>query len=153
MELKIKRALKEQKFTIGKLYIDGKYFCDTLEDRDRGLVQSQPLSEISRAKVYGETAIPAGKYALNMDTVSPKFRLRSWAAPYNGIVPRIMDVPGFEGVLIHPGNKPEDTLGCILVGINKGYGQVLESTMVFHNLMRFLVKAHEKGELIHIVIE
>lgn len=153
MELKIKRDLKEQKFTIGKLYIDGKYFCDTLEDKDRGLVQSQPLSEISKAKVYGETAIPTGKYELNMDTVSPKFRLRTWASPYNGVVPRIMNVPGFEGVLIHPGNKPEDTLGCILVGIYKGYGRVIESTMVFHNLMRVLTKAHERGEDIHITIE
>lgn len=153
MELLLKRTVKAQDYTIGDLYIDNVFFCNTLEDTDRGLSQTQPLSEILSKKVYGKTAIPYGAYRIDMDTVSPKFKDRSWAKPYGGKLPRLMDVKGYEGVLIHTGNKPEDTLGCILVGINKVKGSVANSTEYFHKLMTVLLNARKSGESINLKIE
>ena len=94
--------------------------------------------KIAKVKVYGKTAIPTGTYVVDMNTVSPKFGKRSWAQPYGGKVPRLQDVPGYEGVLIHPGNTADDTSGCILVGRNKVKGQVVESQDTFHSLMNIL---------------
>ena len=138
MKLLLKRIAKMEKYTIGKLYIDGKYFSDTLEDTDRNLTNTMSKDEIVKVKVYGKTAIPTGTYVVDMNTVSPKFGKRSWAQPYKGKVPRLQDVPGYEGVLIHPGNTADDTSGCILVGRNKVKGQVVESQNTFHSLMNIL---------------
>lgn len=138
MKLLLKRIAKMGKYTIGKLYIDGKYFSDTLEDTDRNLTSTMSKDEIVKVKVYGKTAIPTGTYVVDMNTVSPKFGKRSWAQPYEGKVPRLQDVPGYEGVLIHPGNTADDTSGCILVGRNKVKGQVVESQNTFHSLMNIL---------------
>ena len=85
------------------------------------------LEEIKKKKVYGETAIPTGTYKVDVNTISPKFKSRTWAKPYGGKLPRLIDVPGYEGVLIHAGNKAEDSLGCVLVGENKVVGQVINS--------------------------
>ena len=153
MKLLLKRIAKQKTYTIGKLYINDVYECDTLEDTDRGLSDDMSVEEINKKKVYGQTAIPTGTYEINMDVVSPKFKNRSWAKPYNGKLPRLMNVPGYEGVLIHVGNKPENTLGCLCVGQNKIKGQVVNSTATFHELMAKLVKAHDKGENISITIE
>ena len=144
MRLLLKRIAKMEKYTIGKLYIDGKYFSDTLEDTDRNLTSTMSKDEIVKVKVYGKTAIPTGTYAVDMNTVSPKFGKRSWAQPYEGKVPRLQDVPGYEGVLIHPGNTADDTSGCILVGRNKVKGQVVESQDTFKALMKILVKAKDE---------
>ena len=153
MKLLLKRIAKQKTYTIGKLYIDGVYECDTLEDTDRGLSNDMSIDEIKKKKEYGQTAIPTGSYEVTMNVVSPKFRNRSWAKPYNGKLPRLIDVPGYEGVLIHVGNKPEDTLGCLLVGQNKIKGQVVNSTATFHKLMEKLIEANEKNEKISITIE
>ena len=149
MEILLKRIAKKSKYTIGKMYIDGQYICDTLEDADRGLNQNMSLKEINNKKVYGETAIPTGTYKVDMNTVSPKFKSRLWAKPYGGKLPRLVLVPGYDGVLIHPGNKAEDTLGCILVGENKAIGQVLNSQVTFKKIMSILTK----GTNITITIE
>ena len=149
MEILVKRIAKKSKYTIGKMYIDGQYICDTLEDADRGLNQNMSLKEINSKKVYGETAIPTGTYKVDMNTVSPKFKSRTWAKPYGGKLPRLVLVPGYDGVLIHPGNKAEDTLGCILVGENKAVGQVLNSQVTFKKIMSILTK----GTNITITIE
>ena len=138
MKLLLKRMAKMEKYTIGKLYIDGEYFADTLEDTDRNLTSTMSKDKIAKVKVYGKTAIPTGTYVVDMNTVSPKFGKRSWAQPYGGKVPRLQDVPGYEGVLIHPGNTADDTSGCILVGRNKVKGQVVESQNTFHSLMNIL---------------
>ena len=153
MKVKVKRTYKGPQYTIGKLYVNGVYECDTLEDTDRGLNETQSLLEIQSKKVYGETAIPTGVYKLNMNTVSPKFKDRSWAIPYKGILPRLENVKGFEGVLIHVGNKPQDTLGCILVGENKVKGQVINSTASFNKLMKLLLRANIDGEDIELTVE
>lgn len=144
MKLRLKRIFKGDKYTIGRLYVDDEYLSDTLEDTDRGLNSKMPLDILKSKKVYGKTAIPTGTYTIDMNTVSPKFKDRAWAKIYDGKVPRLLSVPGYDGVLIHPsGNKPEDTLGCILVGQNKVKGQVINSTATFNKLMELLLKSKE----------
>lgn len=153
MKLLLRRIFKGPRYTIGKLFINGVYECDTLEDQDRGLTSQMSLEEIKAKKVYGVTAIPTGTYSINMTTVSPKFKDRTWAKPYKGMLPRLENVKGYEGVLIHVGNKAEDTLGCILVGENKVKGQVINSTAAFYELMTVLLKAQSIGESIELTIE
>lgn len=105
MKLELIREKLLDDRTIGKLYIDGKYFTDTLEDKDRGLDSSMPLEEIKKKKVYGETAIPKGTYNV-IYSYSPKFKKN---------MPLLLDVKGYEGIRIHSGSKPEHSLGCILI--------------------------------------
>lgn len=131
MELKVKRIAKQPKYTIGKLYVDGKVFCDTLEDTDRGLTQDMTVDEITNAKIAGETAIPTGTYNVVI-TYSPKF---------NKDLPLIENVKGFEGIRIHTGNRADQTEGCILVGHNKIVGQVCNSVKVFKDLMAKMQEA------------
>ena len=128
MKLVLKRTAKRPTYTIGKLYVDGVYFCDTLEDADRGLSQDMPLLEIQRIKVMHETAIPAGTYKVIVSQ-SPRF---------GRLLPRLLDVPGFEGILIHRGNTDKDTSGCILVGENKAVGKVINSTQYELRLVEML---------------
>lgn len=154
MELKVKRKAFEKSYTIGDLFIDGKFFSNTLEDADRGLTQDMPLEEIKAKKVYGKTAIPTGTYEVDMNIVSPKFKDRSWAKPYGGKLPRLLDVPGYEGVLLHVGNTASDSSGCLLVGKNSIKGMITDSTRTFHTLIsKFLLPAKAKGEKITITIE
>lgn len=143
LNLTLHRAYRGAKYTVGKLYINGKYFCDTMEDVDRGLDQNMSLSTIQNLKIYQETAIPTGQYKIDMNIVSPKYSNFSkypWAKPYGGKIPRLLNVKGFQGVLIHPGNTKEDTAGCILVGENKAVGKVLNSQATFKKLMEILLK-------------
>ena len=128
MELKIKRIARRDDYTIGRMYIDGAYFCDTLEDADRGMKQDMPLSELKEIKVAGRTAIPTGKYCVYL-TRSPKF---------GKVLPLIYDVPAFSGIRIHSGNTDEDTQGCILVGQNKIVGRVINSRQTMDKLMELL---------------
>ena len=153
MKLLLKRIAKKDNYTIGNLYIDNVFFCNTLEDKDRGLHETQSLLEIQSKKVYGQTAIPYGTYKIDMNTVSPKFKDRSWAKFCGGKLPRLIDVKGYEGVLIHVGNKAEDTLGCILVGENKIKGQVVNSTATFQELYSVMLKAKLLGEELSLTIE
>lgn len=153
MKLLLRRIFKGPRYTIGKLFINGVYECDTLEDQDRGLTSQMSLEEIKAKKVYGVTAIPTGTYSINMTTVSPKFKDRAWAKPYKGILPRLENVKGYEGVLIHVGNGQEATSGCILVGENRIKGKVINSTACFYALMTVLLKAQSIGESIELTIE
>lgn len=152
MQLYLTRIAKKETYTIGRLFIDGKYFCDTIEDRDRGLNAALPLDRLKEMKVYGQTAIPTGVYKIDMDTVSPKFRSRSWAKPFDGKLPRLINVPAFDGVLIHPGTDEDSTSGCLIVGQNKVVGKVIQSTATFGSLMEILLKASNAGESIYIQI-
>lgn len=154
MRLTLQRTYRGESYTIGRLYVDGTYVCDTLEDKDRGLKKTWPIEQIRATKVYGLTAIPLGTYTVEMGIVSAKFASRSWAKPYGGKLPRLYGVPGFDGVLIHVGNVPDDTLGCVLVGRNTVKGQVTSSTATFYNLMdKYLVPAYKRGETITITIQ
>lgn len=138
MEILIKRIAKRNTYTIGKLYINGEYLCDTLEDTDRGLTQDMPLEEIKSKKVYSQTAIPTGTYQVTTNVISPKFKNRTWAKPYGGKIPRLLNVPGFDGILIHVGTSNQDTSGCVLVGYNKVVGKLVNSTTAFNKLMQKL---------------
>lgn len=127
MKLTLKRIALKQTYTIGHLYIDGKYFCDTIEDKVRDL-KKEP-------KIKGQTAIPYGTYEVITNVISPRFKDRSWAKPYGGKVPRLVHVPGFEGVLIHPGTDQNSTSGCLIIGQNKIKGKVINSQKTFYALM------------------
>ena len=130
MKLLVKRIALKETYTIGKLYVDGVYLCDTLEDKSRDFNKDGDLDEPGETKVWGQTAIPFGIYKVCM-MMSPKFKK---------ILPRLMNVKGFEGILIHPGNIPEHTHGCILVGKNTIVGKLTESTVMFDKLMAIIGK-------------
>ena len=143
MNLTLKRRYTAKDYTIGTLYVDGVPFCDTLEDTDRGLTSSMTTTEIRAEKVTCKTAIPTGTYYVDMQTVSPRFKARSWARANGGRVPRLQGVKGFAGVLIHPGNDHNDTDGCILVGLNTEVGKVTKSVATYMRLFAILDKAAE----------
>lgn len=153
MEVKVKRIAKKEAYTIGKMYVNGEYVCDTLEDKDRGLTSNMSVAQIYGVKIKGETAIPTGRYLVDMKTVSPRFGGRAQYQFCNGRLPRLCNTPGYQGVLIHCGNTAKDTEGCILVGENKAVGQVQNSTTTFRKLYPILKTADERGEQIWITIE
>ena len=153
MRLTVDRRWKKATYTIGILYVDGVRFCETLEDKDRGLKQTDSYSSIRSRKVYGETAIPAGTYGIRMDIVSPKYGAVSWYQNLcGGKMPRLTGVPCFEGILIHPGNTALDSYGCILVGRNTKVGQVTSSKDTFAALYKKMKAAADRGESITIEI-
>lgn len=155
MKLKLERVAKKDLYIIGKLYINDVFFCNTLEDTDRGLRQSMSLDEIKKIKQKGITAIPYGIYTITMNVVSPKYSQEKYKKQYGftgGKIPRLENVPGFEGILIHIGNYPKDTNGCILVGENKQVGAVINSTKTFKKLYTILKTAADKKDKIEIEI-
>lgn len=136
MRLTLMRIANRPTYCIGKLYIDGQYFCDTLEDVDRGLDDKMTEDEIKELKIKCETAIPTGIYPVSI-TYSPKYKKQ---------MPLIENVKGYSGIRIHSGNVHKDTCGCILVGINKEVGKVLNSRKTYNALFRELVSY--KGKII-----
>ena len=128
--IQIKRFAFKETYTIGKLYVDGVYICDTIEDKVR--VLNSP-----KDKVYGETAIPAGEYKADV-AFSKKFR-------YN--VVRLFDVPYFSGIYIHKGNTEKDSLGCIIVGYNDKKGWVSRPTVAMNKLME-AIKGYDELKVI-----
>lgn len=153
MELKVKRKAKRETYVIGDLSIDEVFFSNTLEDTDRGLTSDMSDEEIKEIKQKGITAIPTGRYKVVMNVQSPKFSKYKQYEFCKGYLPRLVDVPGYEGVLIHIGNYPKDTDGCILVGKNTVKGAVMNSTDTFKKLYDILKNADEAGEDIYITIE
>ena len=143
MEIKAKRITPiDYPYTIGKMYIDGDYFCDTLEDRVRDINKNGKFDN-GEVKVAGETAIPYGRYQVVVN-MSPRFKRE---------LPRLLNVPNFEGILIHRGNTDKDSSGCILVGENKVKGKVINSTPYEQKLVSILKDVQNKGEEIWITIE
>lgn len=137
MKLKLIRKYRKQDYTIGKLYIDGAYFCDTLEDYDR--------LYFGGIKVAGKTAIPIGKYKVVLNVQSPKYAKREYWRKYNnGFMPRLQNVPYFSGILIHPGNTASDSDGCILVGRNTQVGMITDSIVTFKRLYELMKKSKEE---------
>ena len=125
MNIELKRIAVKDTYTIGKLYIDGAYFCDTLEDKDRGLEDNMPIEKIMFLKKSHITAIPTGTYTV----------ILNYSNRFKRIMPLVMNVKGFAGIRIHAGNTSEDTDGCILVGENKAKGQVLNSKDTYSRLL------------------
>ena len=141
MELKLKRIALRDTYTIGKLFVDGAYFCDTCEDKVRDLTKE--------TKVAGRTAIPYGTYDITLNVKSPKYSQRASYDWCEGYLPRLLNVSQFDGILIHAGNTADDSSGCILVGENKVKGQVINSMATLKRLMAKL----PKNEKITITIE
>lgn len=154
MEVTLDRRWKKDTYTIGVLSVNGRYFSETVEDKDRGLSADMPIEVIKHGKVFGLTAIPTGRYKIDMNTVSPKFKNKAWAKKYGGIVPRLVGVPCWSGVLIHPFNYASESQGCIGPGQNKVKGGVINSTETFCKLMdEYLWPAKLRGEEIWITVK
>ena len=107
MKIDVIRKWKKKEYTIGQMYINGQYFCDTIEDVVRE----------GQKKIYGKTAIPEGTYKVIMN----------YSSKFKRVLPLLLSVPSFTGIRIHRGNTAEDTNGCILVGKNREVGKVLDS--------------------------
>jgi hypothetical protein len=155
MKLRLERRWKKATYVIGVLFIDGIRYCETLEDADRGLKQTDPLLYIQQRKIAGETAIPKGTYEVAMNVTSPKYAGVAWYYNFcRGKMPRLLNVPGFDGILIHPGgsNGPLDTRGCILVGMNTKVGKLTESKVCFQEIYKLMKEAADHGEKITIEI-
>lgn len=155
MKLKVERRWPKATYTIGRFYIDGILYCNTLEDKDRGLKQGDHPDYIKARKVAGETAIPKGTYGVAMNVTSPKYAAVPWYWNFcQGKMPRLLVVPGFEGILIHPGgaNGALDTRGCILVGKNTKVGKLTDSRACFQQVYKLMKAAADRGEEIEIEI-
>lgn len=153
MKIKVDRKWKKATYTIGRLYIDGIFYCNSLEDKDRGLKQTDHPDYIKTRKVAGETAIPTGTYTVAMNVTSPKYSAVSWFWNLcQGKMPRLLNVPGFDGILIHPGSTALDTRGCLLCGKNTKVGQLTESRVCFQQIYKLMKEAYDKGEEITIEI-
>ena len=136
MKLKLNRIALRKTYTIGKLYIDGKYFCDTLEDTVRDTNKSGKFDN-GEKKVKGKTAIPYGTYEIKW-TYSPRFKKYT---------PQLMNVPQFEGIRIHAGNSSTDTEGCLLLGENKKVGMVLNSRATINKFYPIIKEACSKEKV------
>ena len=142
MRLTLNRIYKNSRYTIGKLYIDGVYFCDTLEDTDRELDNKIPIDKIKSIKVNAQTAIPKGEYKITLNVVSPRFsKYPFYQEVCKGKIPRLIGVKGFNGILIHvaDGYKGASLVqGCIGIGKNKIKGGLLEGKETFKKLYSIL---------------
>jgi len=147
MKIKVERIYNCPKYCISHVYVNDKYVCDAIEDTDRMLDDSMDEKEIIKRKVYGETAIPTGTYRVLMNIVSPKYSKSAYFKKIcGGKLPRLVNIKGFDGVLIHTGNDQYDTMGCLLVGYNKVKGKVVNSRDAFEKLYPLLSKANKAGE-------
>ena len=143
MEIRVNRIARKDGYTIGRMSLSGVYFCDTLEDTDRGLNATMSVDEILSKKRKGITAIPTGKYDVIL-TFSPKFKR---------VLPLLLNVPGYQYIRVHHGNFPSSTEGCLLVGENKIKGQVLNSRATLEKLMSVLLEFEKRKEKISITID
>lgn len=143
MRLMIDRAWKKADYTISRFFVNDERWCEALEDTDRGLASSMPISEVKAKKVYGKTAIPSGKYQVTL-TYSPKFRK---------YLPLVNDVKCFSGIRFHAGNTNRDTEGCILLGKNTKVGMVTNSAYWTDRLIGAVRNAIEHGEIVTLEIK
>lgn len=134
-------------YCISHIYVDGEYVCDAVEDVDRGLDQSMSKKEIKEKKVKRITAIPTGTYDLTMDIQSPKFsQYEYYREQCKGYLPRLLSVPGYEGILIHCGSSAQSSAGCVIVGFNTIKGKVTDSRKAWERLMKHLKSAKVLGD-------
>lgn len=136
MKLTLKRIALRPAYTIGKLYIDDAYFCDTLEDTVRDTNKSGKFDN-GEQKIKGKTAIPYGTYEIKW-TYSPRFKKYT---------PQLMNVPSFEGIRVHAGNTSADTEGCLILGENKQVGKVLNSRATINKFYPIIKEACSNGKV------
>ena len=141
MNLKLLRTQLDVDVTIGELYVDGKFQCWVCEDAVREI----PGLPVSEWKVPRMTAIPFGMYDVDV-TMSNRFKTE---------LPLLLNVPGFEGIRIHPGNTVNDTEGCLLPGLDRLAKGVGRSRLAFNTLFADIKSAKQRGEriLIHVLKE
>lgn len=137
MELKVIRKEFSSTTSIGELYINDVFFCYTLEDTDRNLYNTMGSKEIEKLKIYGQTAIPYGKYEV----------IISYSNKFKCLMPLVNNVPGYLGIRIHKGNTAEHTHGCLLVGMKKGIDKITNSTEGYDRLYVLLQEACSKGKV------
>ena len=136
MKLTLKRIALRPTYTIGRLYIDDVYFCDTIEDTVRDLNKNDKFDN-GEKKVHSKTAIPYGIYEIKW-TYSPRFKKYT---------PQLMNVPSFEGIRIHAGNTSADTEGCLILGKNKQVGKVLNSRATINKFYPIIKEACSNGKV------
>lgn len=136
MKLTLRRIALRPTYTIGKLYIDDVYFCDTIEDTVRDLNKNGKFDN-GEKKVHSKTAIPYGIYEIKW-TYSPRFKKYT---------PQLMNVPSFEGIRIHAGNTSADTEGCLILGKNKQVGKVLNSRDTINKFYPIIKEACSNGKV------
>ena len=141
MKLRLERLWPKKDYTVGRLYVDDRLFCNTLEDRI-GDKNKNGVFDGDEKKVYGESAIPYGTYKI----------IYNWSPKFGRNLPRLLNVPHFEGILIHPGNTAADSAGCILVGKNTEVGRLTNSRYISDELNKLIDEAQQKGESITIEI-
>lgn len=142
MEIIVIRKYFKDDYTIGKLYLNGKYFCDTLEPKDRGLNQYMSKEEIAKIKVKGKTAIPFGTYEV----------ILTQSAKFGRLLPEILNVKGFLGVRFHSLNYPHETEACIGVGENKKKGMIINSRIWETYLIAELKKAKAQNDSVKLIV-
>ena len=155
MNIKVKRTARKSTYTIGKVTIDGKAFCDSLEDTDRGVTQIMPFTSTGGAKgywvtpdhgiiekVYGKTAIPTGRY----DVCSYYWEKHAC------YVPMLLRVPGFTGILMHNGMTADHSEGCILLGKNNVVGRLDGSRMYTDALVARIIAAEHRREKVTVEV-
>lgn len=142
MEIKLIRKYYQAKYTIGRLYVNNRFFSDCLEPPSLHLTERSALGTILIAKYKGYRAIPTGRYRI---LITRSRRFGRW-------LPLLLNVKGFEGIRIHAGNKPEDTRGCILLGFNRRKGYVLDSTRSVLTIVKMITEAIAKGEKVFVEV-
>ena len=142
MDLRLVRRYLGPEYTIGSLFINGIYLCDTIEDKVRDHNHDGDLEDAGEGKVFGKTAIPYGDYKIEL-SLSPKFKR---------ILPMVLDVKHFTGIRIHRGNTAQDSHGCILPGENKIKGRVINSTKYEIKIVKKMKAATKAGEDIYLNI-
>ena len=154
MEIRLCRKWKKTEYCVSDIYVDGEWVCNGLEDTDRGLDQDMQDFMIRSRKIPNRTAVPTGRYKVLMNTVSPKFSQKPFYMQVcKGKVPRLKDVKGFEGILIHCGADHSHSAGCILVGKNTIKGKLTDGQETFKSLYSAMKNAYDKGEEIYITIQ
>jgi hypothetical protein len=136
VELLLKPILKSNQTTISRLFIEDEPECFILEDVDRGL-DSMTAEEIAEKKVYGKTAIPAGRYEVVI----------TWSNRFKRLLPLLLNVKGFEGIRMHVGNYAANTDGCLLPGTGVTKDMVVNSVRAFEALNAKLTEAVKKEKV------
>lgn len=154
MEIIVYRKYKKPDYTLGIMSIDGVFICNTMEDVDRGLDDGMPDWMIKNKKIPNVTAIPTGRYIVDMDTVSTRFSKYSfYMVVCQGKLPRIKNVKGFTGILLHCGADHSHSSGCILLGLNKVRGKLTDTKETFKKVYALMKEAYDRGETIYITVE
>lgn len=142
MEIKLVRKYFKEEYTIGNVFVDGKWFSNSLEDKDRGLTDDMSLSQIKKIKVYSETAIPYGRY-----------EVKSYFWPkYRKVYPCLQNVKGFTGILMHAGRTADHSSGCLLLGENKIKGGLINGEKYVRKLTEMIQECEKRDEKVYITI-